>query len=118
MVVEKLHKRFVLTRYPIYICDNSLSVALEKVDGKSEIALWTCLFRIALLIPCTAQKMEFSTIDFFSKRDQIRSFLRISSHLLKKSLMENFSFCAVLSDIYDEVFCENNQQLKALLVTM
>ena len=32
--------------------------------------------------------------DFFSKCDQIRSFLRIWSCLLKKSLMENF--CAVL----------------------
>ena len=30
--------------------------------------------------------------DFFSKCDQIRSFLRIWSHLLKKSLMENFIF--------------------------
>ena len=34
--------------------------------------------------------------DFFSKCDQIRSFLRIQSHLLKKSLIENFIFCAVL----------------------
>ena len=45
---------------------------------------------------CTAQKMEFSTEDFFSKCDQIRNFLRISSHLLKKSFMENFIFSAVL----------------------
>ena len=44
----------------------------------------------------TAQKMKFSIKDFFRKRDQIRSFLRIWSHLLKKSLMENFIFCAVL----------------------
>ena len=43
----------------------------------------------------TAQKMKFSTTDFFSKWDQIRRFLRISSHLLKKSVMENFIFCAV-----------------------
>ena len=43
----------------------------------------------------TAQKMKFSINDFFSKCDQIRSFLRIWSHLLKKSLMENFIFCAV-----------------------
>ena len=43
----------------------------------------------------TAQKMKFSIKDFFSKCDQIRSFLRIWSHLLKKSLMENFIFCAV-----------------------
>ena len=43
----------------------------------------------------TAQKMKFSIKDFFSKCDQIRSFLRIWSHLLKKSLIENFIFCAV-----------------------
>ena len=45
----------------------------------------------------TAQKMKFSIKDFFSKCDQIRSFLRIWSHLLKKSLMENFIFCAVIN---------------------
>ena len=39
--------------------------------------------------------MKFSMKDLFSKCDQIRSFLRIWSHLLKKSLMENFIFCAV-----------------------
>ena len=40
--------------------------------------------------------MKFSIKDFFSKCDQIRSFLRIWSLMLKKSLMENFIFCAVL----------------------
>ena len=39
--------------------------------------------------PYTAQKMKFSIKDFFS-------FLRIWSNLLKKFLMENFIFCAVL----------------------
>ena len=43
----------------------------------------------------TAQKIKFSIKDFFNKRGQIRRFLRIWSHLLKKSLMENFNFCAV-----------------------
>ena len=43
----------------------------------------------------TAQKMKFSIKDFFSKCDQIHRKLRICSHLLKKSLMENFIFCAV-----------------------
>ena len=43
----------------------------------------------------TAQKMKFSIKDFYSKCDQIRRKLRIWSHLLKKSLMENFIFCAV-----------------------
>ena len=39
--------------------------------------------------------MKFSIKNFFGKCDQIRSFLRIWSHLLKKSLIENFIFCAV-----------------------
>ena len=39
--------------------------------------------------------MKFFTKDFFSKCDQIRKKLRIWSHLQKKSLMENFIFCAV-----------------------
>ena len=43
----------------------------------------------------TAQKMKFSIKDFFSKCDQIRCFLRIWLHLLEKSLMGNFIFCAV-----------------------
>ena len=43
----------------------------------------------------TAQKMAFSIKDFFSKCDQIRRKLRIWSHLLKKSLIENFIFCAL-----------------------
>ena len=44
----------------------------------------------------TAQKMKFFTEDFFSKCDQIRRKLWIWPHLLKKSLLENFIFCAVI----------------------
>ena len=47
------------------------------------------------IIIITAQKMKFSNKDFFSKCDHIRSFLRMWSHLLQKSLMWNFIFCAV-----------------------
>ena len=43
----------------------------------------------------TAQKTNFPIKDFFSKCDQIHSFLRIWSHLLKKSLMESLIFRAV-----------------------
>ena len=43
--------------------------------------------------------MKFRIKDFFSKCEQIRSFLFIRSHLLKKSLMEDnavkVQFCAV-----------------------
>ena len=48
--------------------------------------LWVC---------CATQKMMFSIKVFFSKCDQIRRKLWIWSHLLEKSLMENFPFCAV-----------------------
>ena len=40
-------------------------------------------------ITVTAQKMQFSIKDFFSKCDQIRNFW---SHLLNKSLMVHFIF--------------------------
>ena len=47
----------------------------------------------------TEQNMKFSIKDFFSKWDQNRSFLQIWSHLLKKSLMETFIFCAVYNSL-------------------
>ena len=47
--------------------------------------------------------MKFPIKDFVSKCDQIRSFLRISSHLLYKSLIKNFIFCAVKLKVY--IFC-------------
>ena len=45
-----------------------------------------------------AQKMKFSIKDFFIKCNQMRRKLWIWSHLLKKSLMENFIFRAVIID--------------------
>ena len=39
--------------------------------------------------------MKFFIKDFFSKCEQIHSFLKIWSHLVKKSLMESFISCAV-----------------------
>ena len=46
--------------------------------------------RVSKIAQDTAQKMMFSIKDLFRK-----CFLRIWSHLLKKSLMENFIFCPV-----------------------
>ena len=43
----------------------------------------------------SAQKMTLSIKEYFSKFDQNRRKLRIWSHVLKKSLMKNFIFCAV-----------------------
>ena len=50
------------------------------------------------------QKKKFSMKDFFSKCDQIRSFLRSCSHFLKKSLTENFSFCAMTTIHFCSMF--------------
>ena len=47
------------------------------------------------LVYDTTKKRKFSIKDFFSKCDQMRSKLRIWSHLQKKYSMENFIFCAV-----------------------
>ena len=41
--------------------------------------------------------MKFSIKDFFGKYDSFHSFLRIWSHLLKKSLMENFNFLCIVT---------------------
>ena len=51
-----------------------------------------CPFSLKLISTFTVQKIKFSIKDFFSICDQIRSFLRIWSHLLKKSLIENIIF--------------------------
>ena len=49
--------------------------------------------------------MKFSTNDLFSKYDQIRKEMRISSHLLKKSIMETFIFYAVLIHLFNHFMC-------------
>ena len=46
---------------------------------------------------CTVQEVKFFIKDFFSKCDEMRSFLRIWSHILKKTLMKNS--CAMLAHI-------------------
>ena len=54
----------------------------------------TCKIDITILM-ITLHKNEVSVKNFFSKCDQIRRKLWLYSHLLKKSLMENFISCAV-----------------------
>ena len=66
----------------------------------------------------TAQKMKFSIKDFFSKCDQIRS----CSHLLKKSLLENFIFCAVkqpseMNEILQELNTSEHDYYEALSIS-
>ena len=60
----------------------------------------------------TAQKMQFSITDFFSKCDPIRSSLRIWSNLKKEPIMERKLFlCSVWPILYSsqpirlQIFC-------------
>ena len=46
--------------------------------------------------------MKFSNTGFFNKCDQIRRKLRTWSYLPKKSLRENFIFCAVLVLVFKD----------------
>ena len=75
-----------------------------------------CIFHFSLWIsqsPNTAQKMKLSIKDFFSKCDQIRSFLRIWYHLLKKILMENFIFFS--SEIIVQVHSEDPSKIEKVV---
>ena len=55
-----------------------------------------CAIILTSISDFTTQKIKFSIKDFFSKCDQIHRKLRIWLHSLKKSLMKNFIFCAVI----------------------
>ena len=55
--------------------------------------------------------MKLSITDFVSKCDQTRKFLQIWSHLLKKSVTENFVFCAVSHYLDDLDFTEKTAVL-------
>ena len=59
--------------------------------------------------------MKFSGKDFFSKCEQICRKLRVWSHLLKKSLMENFIFCAVY--LLHEIKRKLGKRLKSLVTS-
>ena len=64
----------------------------DRYNSKPSKSILNYVFRISN----TSQKMKFSLRDYFCKCYQICRILRIWSHLRKRSLMENFIFCAVV----------------------
>ena len=52
----------------------------------------------------TAKKMKFPIKDFFSKCDQVCRKMQVLSHLLKKSVMENFIFVQCLIENLHKFF--------------
>ena len=93
-----MHEKLIMFFLKLHIEINGNLVILffSRKCFESSNSSASNLQHIALI---TAQKMKYSIKDFFSKCDQTRSFLRIWSHLLEKSLMENFIFCAVVKAI-------------------
>ena len=88
----------------IHKSDNLIESCNENIDLKiSETNFREHLFNLLLKVSLH-KKWSFPLKDFFSKCDQIRSFLGIWSHLLKKSLMENFIFCGVYVDFGNLMF--------------
>ena len=65
----------------------------KRPRATTTLALYACLIQRVF----TSQNIKFCIKHFFSKWDQIRSFLRIWSYLLKKSLMEIFVQCFPLT---------------------
>ena len=63
----------------------------------------------------TAQKKKFPITDFFSKCNEIRRNLRIWSHLLEKSLMENFIF---LYSVYCGEFYKVNRKKRIVMTEL
>ena len=61
--------------------------------------------------------MKFLIKDFFVKCDQILSFLQIWSHLMKKSLMKNFTFC-VQCKICDCEYYITLKEMKIIFVCL
>ena len=56
----------------------------------------------SMLVLSLHKKWKFSIKNFLSKCDQIRKKLRIWSHLLKKSLMENFIFLQYMLHVFHQ----------------
>ena len=71
------------------------TITLKRVISISLNALCKWGLKKTKLLIFTTQKVKFSIMYFVSKYGQICSLQQIWSHLLKKSVMENFISCAV-----------------------
>ena len=86
-----LLKGVILTSFAKLLNQKANQIKANPIPYRGEWLFCQSLWLLVILILCfldqqsiTAQKMKFSIEDFFSKCDQIRSFLRISSYLLTK----------------------------------
>ena len=81
------------TQVTLDLSSNMVGDFNDETNYQDMLLLTSVFIGANSFVPPIAQIMKFSMKDLFSKCDQK---LRIWSDLLKKSLMENFIFCAVL----------------------
>ena len=77
-------------------CQLELSLSNLTIISSLVLQMWKSDLKSLICTLHTPQKMKFTIKEIFSKCDQIYRKLRIWSGWLKKSLMENFNFCAVV----------------------
>ena len=90
---EFLRTFFLIEHFRLLLLESLIKV---PVNSFLSSFTWSMITARKNFLPNTAQKAIISTRDFFSRCNQILGKLRIWSHLLKKFLMENFVFCAVV----------------------
>ena len=93
-----------MIQYYFWQTDDSISEI--QVEQKWQICQFT---NFIFKLRCNQSTIVFNSIIHCHK---IHNFLRIWSHLLKKSLMENFIFCAVISVISRRQLSLSKQSLK------
>ena len=104
-------KETLLQVFSCEICEIFKNILFHRTPLVAASKVWLRVF--LQIVDRTVQKMKFSIKDFFSRCEQIRRKLRIWLHLLKKSLMKNFIFCAVPMQKIQPFFSQwNNQSLK------
>ena len=101
---QQLHLLLLFSAASVSFQKNSFLSATNSISGKSKnavlkhqndyVTLHESETRLLTVVLSKQHRTKHEVLhkDLFSKYDQIRSFLRIWSHLLKKSLMQNFFF--------------------------
>ena len=87
---------FVPEKFPSVLFIRNFSIRMFSIDVylKTVAHFFQLIYTSEIIATCTV--LKFCIKNIFSKCDKNCSFLQIWSHLLKKFLIENFIFCAVL----------------------
>ena len=112
MCFGKLLRRFLLA----FCLNFGIDIFANVFIQATELRKIECKTHIKSLVDFTSQKMKFSIKGFFGKCDQIRRKLQIWSHSPKKSIMENFIFCAVFDVEMQITSCKFKTKVHVLVI--